>query len=185
MPNSLQHCGLQHVRPLYPPWSLLSFVSIESVMPSNHLILHHPALPLPSIFPSIRVFSSDLNQEVLNYPPQCEWIFSSQLKTERKRLMSLEEERILPPGSTLEFSSINSSQVSSLLTCLADFRLATHNCVGQFLKFSLTHMCTHILYWFSLSLGAADKCIIKSPNQKVMLKKKKKKVMLERICGLF
>ena len=39
-------------------------------------------------------------------------------------LMSFEEERILPPGSTLEFSSISSSLVSSLLTCLADFRLA-------------------------------------------------------------
>ena len=39
---------------------LLTLVSIESVMPSNHLILCHPLLPLPSIFPSIRVFSSEL-----------------------------------------------------------------------------------------------------------------------------
>ena len=39
-------------------WSLLKFVSIESVMPSNHLILCHPLLLLPSIFPSIRVFSN-------------------------------------------------------------------------------------------------------------------------------
>ena len=38
------------------PWSLLKHMSIESVMPSNHLILCHPLL-LPSIFPSIRVFS--------------------------------------------------------------------------------------------------------------------------------
>ena len=37
--------------------SLLKFMSIESVMPSNHLILHHPLLLSPSIFPSIRVFS--------------------------------------------------------------------------------------------------------------------------------
>ena len=37
-------------------WSLLKFMSIESVMPSDHLILCHPLL-LPSIFPSIRVFS--------------------------------------------------------------------------------------------------------------------------------
>ena len=35
-------------------------VSIESVMPSNHLILCHPLLFLPSIFPSIRVFTSEL-----------------------------------------------------------------------------------------------------------------------------
>ena len=41
-------------------WSLLKFMSIESVMPSNHLILCHPLLLLPSVLPSIRVFSSEL-----------------------------------------------------------------------------------------------------------------------------
>jgi len=41
-------------------WSLLKFMSIESVMPSNHLILCHPLLLLLSIFPSIRVFSYEL-----------------------------------------------------------------------------------------------------------------------------
>ena len=40
-------------------WSLLKFISIESVMPSNHLILCHPLLLLPSIIPSIRVFSNE------------------------------------------------------------------------------------------------------------------------------
>ena len=40
-------------------WSLLKLMFIESVMPSNHLILCHPLLLLPSIFPSIRVFSSE------------------------------------------------------------------------------------------------------------------------------
>ena len=39
---------------------VLKFMSIESVMPPNHLILCHPLLFLPSIFPSIRVFSSEL-----------------------------------------------------------------------------------------------------------------------------
>ena len=39
--------------------SLLKFMSIKSVMPSNHLILCHPLLLLPSVFPSIRVFSSE------------------------------------------------------------------------------------------------------------------------------
>ena len=38
-------------------WSLLKLMSIELVMPSNNLILCHPLLLLPSIFPSIRVFS--------------------------------------------------------------------------------------------------------------------------------
>ena len=67
---------LSHVRLFVTPWtaahqaslsitnsqSLLELMSIESVMPSNHLILCHPFLLPPSIFPSIRVFS---NQSVL------------------------------------------------------------------------------------------------------------------------
>ena len=40
-------------------WSLLTFVSIESMMPSNHLILCRPLLLLPSVFPSIRGLSSE------------------------------------------------------------------------------------------------------------------------------
>ena len=40
-------------------WSLLRLTSIESAMPSNHLILCGPLLLLPSIFPSIRVFSNE------------------------------------------------------------------------------------------------------------------------------
>ena len=40
-------------------WSSLKLMSIESVMPSSHLILCHPLLLLPSIFPSIRVFSNE------------------------------------------------------------------------------------------------------------------------------
>ena len=46
-------------------WSLFKLMSIESVMPSNHLILCCPLLFLPSIFPSIRVFS---NESVLGSP---------------------------------------------------------------------------------------------------------------------
>ena len=54
-------------------WSLLKLISIESVMPSNHLILCHPLFLLPSIFPSIRVFS---HESVLCIRwPKC-WSFS-------------------------------------------------------------------------------------------------------------
>ena len=56
--NSLWAQGLQHARlPFTISWSLLKLMSTESVMPSNHLILCCPLLLLPSIFPSIRVFS--------------------------------------------------------------------------------------------------------------------------------
>ena len=40
-------------------WSLLKLMSIELVMPSNHLILSHPFPFIPSIFPSIRIFSNE------------------------------------------------------------------------------------------------------------------------------
>ena len=53
-------------------WSLLKLMSIESAMPSNHLILYCPLLLLPSIFPSIRIFS---NESVLHIRwPKC-WSF--------------------------------------------------------------------------------------------------------------
>ena len=54
-------------------WSLLKLTSIELVMPSNHLILCHPLLLLPSIFPSIRVFS---NESVLRIRQPKYWRFS-------------------------------------------------------------------------------------------------------------
>ena len=54
-------------------WSLLKFMSIESVMPSNHLILCHPLLLPPSVFPSITVFS---NESTLNISWLKYWSFS-------------------------------------------------------------------------------------------------------------
>ena len=54
-------------------WILLKFISIKSVMPSSHLIFCHPFLLLPSIFPSIRVFS---NESVLHIRWPKYWSFS-------------------------------------------------------------------------------------------------------------
>ena len=54
-------------------WSLLKLMSIELVMPSNHLILCHPLLLLPSVFPSIRVYS---NESVLHIRWPKYWSFS-------------------------------------------------------------------------------------------------------------
>ena len=54
-------------------WSLTKFMSIESVMPSNRLILCRPLLLLPSIFPSIKVFSSESALHISW--PKC-WSFS-------------------------------------------------------------------------------------------------------------
>ena len=54
-------------------WYLLKLISIDLVMPSNHLILCHPLLLLPSIFPSIRVFP---NESILCIRWSKYWSFS-------------------------------------------------------------------------------------------------------------
>ena len=56
-------------------WSLLKPVSIQLVMPSNHLILCHPLLFLPSIFPSIRVFSNE-SSLLIRWPKYWNFSFS-------------------------------------------------------------------------------------------------------------
>ena len=66
-------------------WSFLTFMSIELVMPSNHLILCHSLLPLPSIFPSIRVFSSE---SVLHIRWPKYWSFSISPSNEYSGLTS-------------------------------------------------------------------------------------------------
>ena len=65
--------------------SLLKLMSIESVMPSNHLILCHPFLLLPSIFPSIRAFS---NESVLRIRWPKYWSFSIRPSNEYSGLIS-------------------------------------------------------------------------------------------------
>ena len=71
MSDPLQPHGLQHAR--LPVHHQLKLMSIESVMPSNHLILCRPLLFLPLIFPSIRVFS---NESVLGIRRPKYWSFS-------------------------------------------------------------------------------------------------------------
>ena len=85
--TSVQFCSLSHVQLFETPWtaahqaslsinnswSLLKLMSIESLMPSNHLILCKPLLLWPSIFPSIRVFS---NESVLHIRWPKYWSFS-------------------------------------------------------------------------------------------------------------
>ena len=68
-------------------WSLLKLISIESEMPSNHLILCHPLLLLPSIFPRIRVFS---NASVLciSWPKYWSFSFSISPSNEYSGLIS-------------------------------------------------------------------------------------------------
>ena len=66
-------------------WSLLKLMSIKSVMPSNRLVLCHPLLLMPSIFPSIRVFS---NESALHIRWPRYWSFSISPPSEYSGLIS-------------------------------------------------------------------------------------------------
>ena len=68
-------------------WSLLKLMSIKSVMPSNHLILCHRLLLLPSIFPSIRVFSSE-SALCIRWPKYWSFSFNSSPSSEYSGLIS-------------------------------------------------------------------------------------------------
>ena len=68
-------------------WSLLKLISIKSVMPSNHLILCHPLLLLPSIFPQIRIFSSESVLHI-RWPKHWNFSFSISPSSEYSGLIS-------------------------------------------------------------------------------------------------
>ena len=68
-------------------WSLLKLMSIESVMPSNHLILCHPPLLPPSIFPSIRVFSNETALRI-RWPKYWNFTFNISPSNEHSGLIS-------------------------------------------------------------------------------------------------
>ena len=123
---------LSHIRLFVIPWtaarqaslsitnsqSLLKLMSIESVMLSNHLILCHPLLFLPSIFPSIRVFS---NESVLpiRWPNYWSFNFSISLSNEYSGLISFKMDwldllAVQESSPIPQFKSINSLALSFL-----------------------------------------------------------------------
>ena len=84
--DSLQPHGLQHARlPCPSPASGDKLMSIASVMPSNHLILCHPLLLPPSVFPSIRVFPNE-SALCIRWPKY--WSFSISLSNEYSGLIT-------------------------------------------------------------------------------------------------
>ena len=90
MSDSLRPHEPQHTRPPCPsptPVHLPRLMSIESVMPSNHLIHCHPLLLLPSIFPSIRVFSNE-SDLCMRWPKYWSFSFSISLSNEHSGLIS-------------------------------------------------------------------------------------------------
>ena len=114
--------------------SLLKLMSIESVMPSNHLILCRPLLLLPSIFPSIRDFSNE-SALCIRWPKYWSFSFNISPSSEHPRLISLRMDWLdgspcSPRDSqesspTPQFKNINSSVLRFLyrptLTSIHDY----------------------------------------------------------------
>ena len=88
--DSLQPLGPQHARPPCPsptPGVCSNSCPFELVMPSNHLILCHPLLLLPSAFPSIRVFSNEYSLSI-RWPKYWSFSFSISPSNEYSGLIS-------------------------------------------------------------------------------------------------
>ena len=120
---------LSHVRLFATPWtvahqaslsmvnsqSLLKLMSIESVMPSNHLILCHPLLLLPSVFPSIRVFSNESTLHT-RWPKYWHFSFSISSSSEYLRLISFRMHclDLLAVQGTLKSTTIQKYKLSNI-----------------------------------------------------------------------
>ena len=102
--------------------SLLKLMSIESVMPSNHLILCHPLLLPPSIFPNIRVFSNE-SFLCIKWPKYWSFSFSISPSHEHPELISFRTDRLdlLTVQGTLKSLLPHHSSKASILQCSAFF----------------------------------------------------------------
>ena len=112
--------------------SLLKFVYIELVMPSNHLILCHPLLFLPSIFPSIRVFSNELAL-LIRWPKYWNFSFSISPSIEYSGLISFRIDwfDLLAVQGILKSLLQHHSSEASVLWCSAFFMVQlSHLCVA-------------------------------------------------------
>ena len=115
---TLSAAARQASRSLTSSRSLLKLMSSESVMPSNHLILYHPLL-LPSIFPSIRVFSNE-SALYIRWPKDWSFSFNISPSNEYSGLISfriglfdlLTVQGTLESSPTPQFKSLNSSVLS-------------------------------------------------------------------------
>ena len=102
------------------PGAYSKLTSIESVMPSNHLIVCHPLLLLPSIFPSIRVFSNE-SVLLIRWPKYWSFSFSISPSNEYSGLIFFRMDLLdlLAVQGTLKSLLQHHSSKASILQCLA------------------------------------------------------------------
>ena len=107
---------------LYHFWEFLNLMSIELVMPPNHLIFYHPLLLLPSIFPSIRVFSNKAAL-CIRWPKYWSFSFSISPSSECSGLISFRIDwfNLLSVQGTLKSLLQHHSSKASVLWCSAFF----------------------------------------------------------------
>ena len=126
-------------------WSLFKLMSIKSVMPSNHLILCHPLLLLPSTFPSIRVFSSESVLHI-RWPKYLNFSFSISPSNEYSRLISFRMDwlDLLAVQGTLRSLLQHHSSKVSILRHSAFFMVQlTHS----YMTTGKTKALTRCLFW--------------------------------------
>ena len=122
MSDSLQPHGLQHTRPITNSQSLLKIMPIESVIPPNDLILCRPLLLPPSVFPSIRVFSSKSVLRI-RWPKYSSFSFSISPSNEYSGLISFRMDwlDLLAVQGTLKSLLQHHNLKASILWSLAFF----------------------------------------------------------------
>ena len=108
-------------------WSPPKPMSIESVMPSNHLILCHPLLILPSIFPSFRVFSDESALHI-RWPKYWSFSFNISLTNEHPGLISFRVDwlDLLAAQGTLKSLLQHHGSKASVVCCSAFFIVHSH-----------------------------------------------------------
>ena len=128
--------SLSHVRLFVTPWtaarqaslsntssrSLLKLMSIESMMPSNHLVLCHPLVLLPSVFPSMGVFSNELALRI-RWPKYWSFSFSISPSNKYSGLISCRMDwlDLLAIQGTLKTLLQHHTSNASILQCSAFF----------------------------------------------------------------
>ena len=131
MSDSLKPPGLQHAKLSFSTISqhLFKLMYVKSVMPSNHLILCHPLLLLPSIFPSIKIFSNELALHI-RWPKYWSFSFSISSSNEYSGLISFRIDRLdllAVQGTLKSLLQHHSSKASALSFLYSPTLISIHD----------------------------------------------------------
>ena len=128
-------CSTPGLPVYHQPRSPPKLMSIDSVMPSNHLILCHPLLLLPSIFPNIRVFSNESALRI-RWPNYWSFSFNISPSNEHPRLISFRMDwlDLLAVQGTLKSLLQHHSSEASILQCSALFIVQLSNPLHDYWK---------------------------------------------------